>query len=272
PAPGPREGADQLVAVGPGEPRRQQDAGSRGDEEGARPEEPQPRRPAREQSVGIEEADPPAEQALPGPGCWRGRPVPAGLPGEARGLRGRQEEAAGAGQLDELAEVVRGQRLAKALLERPADAPRIADAIELAEQEGLLLAEGEVGARARVLDHVAPLLAQWTQQQVQPPGGWDERWSDLRHGAGQRRAGRGSMLVRDRILTGGPHGGTGGADVGRSGSPRNPDARAQGVGAGNPRSANGHAAGARADLRYGVGGVLVQQDEAAGQFVELAEV
>src|SRR5262249_55247086 len=84
----------------------------------------------------------------------------------ARGFLRRQEKAMGADQLDELVEVFLGQRFSEALLERPGDGRGIVAAVELAEQEVLLLAKGEAGTTARVLDHVQPLLTRRAQQQV----------------------------------------------------------------------------------------------------------
>src|SRR5262249_19585668 len=143
----------------------------------ASPEEADLRLQPVEEPVRVEEVLPPGQDALarPAGGSRRRR-------GSARvrlgGLLRRagprpEEQPAGPGEIDELAHLRGGKRLAEALLERPADGLGVALAVELGQQERLLLTEGEEGAGAEVLDHVAAAGPQRPDHQVRPPRRWD---------------------------------------------------------------------------------------------------
>jgi hypothetical protein len=112
---------------------------------------------------------------------WRAR----GVGSRRRPLGGltlparRLQEALGPGHVQELVQLLFTERLAEAGGEGGADGLPVSLAVQLSEQEMLLLAQVVVGTRTRVLDDVLSLIAERTQDQLGAAAG--QQLSDLGH-------------------------------------------------------------------------------------------
>ena len=176
----PQQGGEMgndLLPVSPHHHGRGHDAPGRGDQEGARPDKPQLGLEPVEQLIGVEEGHAPEEQALPAPARRGGILIVLVLePGRAGGAGpvrrgpslGPLEESLLPGHLQEVAQILVRQRLAEFGLEGGADGLVGPRPVELFQQEGLLLPEVVISARAGVLDDALPVGTRRAHHQFGP--------------------------------------------------------------------------------------------------------